>query len=119
MENPSSRLLYDSAPPNWLQAELDTYWVQYGGGDVVEWCEKMKGRMPVIHLKDYMTDGENKPRMCEIGSGNLDFKRILAAAGTGGCQWFAVEQDECPGDPVDSLAQSYAYIAANLAADPE
>jgi len=112
-------MIYEDASPRNLQGEIDTYWVQYGGGDVVRWCEKLKGRMPIIHLKDYMTNGENKHQMCEIGAGNLDFKRIIAAAEAGGCQWFAVEQDECPGDPVDSLAQSYAYIAANLAADPE
>ena len=106
--------IYEATSPGTLQAELDTYWVQYGGGDVVEWCEKMKGRMPIIHLKDYMTNGENRHQMCEIGSGNLNFKRIVAAAEMAGCRWFAVEQDECPGDPVDSLAQSFEYIAENL-----
>ena len=27
-----------------------------------------------------------------------------------GCQWFAVEQDICPGNPFDSLRQSFNYI---------
>ena len=28
-----------------VQFELDTYWVQTGGGNVLEWIEKMRGRM--------------------------------------------------------------------------
>ena len=57
---------------------------------------------------------KNQPVMCEIGSGNLDFRRIVAAAETSGCEWFIVEQDTCPGDPVDSLAKSYDYIVNNI-----
>ena len=32
---------------------LDTYWVQVGGGDPAQWLEKLSGRIPCIHLKDY------------------------------------------------------------------
>jgi len=49
-----------------------------------------------------------------VGSGNLNFKKIIAAAEKSGCKWFIVEQDTCPGDPVDSLAKSFEYIKANL-----
>ena len=97
-----------------LEAELDTYWVQYGGGSIVEWCRKLHGRLPIIHLKDYRTNAENKPELCEIGGGVLNFKDIITAAENAGCKWFAVEQDTCPGDPVDSLAQSFRYIQENL-----
>ena len=106
--------LYEGTSRSRLQAELDTYWVQHGGGDPVAWCERLAGRMPVIHLKDYGIDGQNQPCFREVGSGNLDFKRIIGAAERGGCRWFIVEQDVCPGDPIDSLAQSYRYLAENI-----
>ena len=61
-----------------------------------------------------MTTAENKPNYCEIGAGNLIFAKIIAAADTSGCEWFIVEQDVCPGDPVDSLAQSFRYLTENL-----
>jgi len=107
--------IYAGTTRDALQAELDTYWVHNGGGDVVEWCEKLAGRLPVIHLKDYCTNDQNAPQLCEIGAGNLNFQKIVAAAETAGCKWFIVEQDTCPGDPVDSLEQSFRYIQANLA----
>lgn len=97
-----------------LAAELDTYWIQYGGGDPVAWCAKLAGRLGVIHLKDYVFTTENKPTFGEIGRGTLDFARIIAAAENSGCQWFVVEQDICPGDPFDSLRLSFEYLRQNL-----
>ena len=107
-------LIYDGTSPKFLQGEPDTYWVQYGGGDNLQWCKKLSGRLPIIHLKDYQTTPENQPRWCEIGEGVLDFQQIIPAAEAAGCQWFVVEQDTCPGDPVDSLAKSLRYIRENL-----
>jgi sugar phosphate isomerase/epimerase len=107
-------LIYAGTKPANLQGEPDTYWVQFGGGDPVAWCEKLAGRLPLLHLKDYMVDAQNNVTMCEVGAGNLDFMRIVAAAEESGCQWFIVEQDICPGDPVDSLARSYRYLAENI-----
>lgn len=106
--------IYARTNPRHLQAELDTCWVQYGGGENTDWCARFPGRMPIIHLKDYMTNAENKHQLCEIGAGNLPFKKIIAAAEKSGCQWFAVEQDTCPGDPVDSLEASFRYIQEHL-----
>lgn len=106
--------IYEGTKPANLQGEPDTYWIQFGGGDPVEWCERLSGRLPLLHLKDYMVDASNNVTMCEIGEGNLDFRRIIAAAEKSGCEWFIVEQDTCPGDPVDSLAKSYAWLAENI-----
>ncbi len=98
-----------------LQGEIDTYWVQTGGGDPVAWCEMLKNRLPLLHLKDYAVAANNQPALItEIGNGNLDWTRIIAAAEVSGCRWFIVEQDTCPGDPFASLKTSFDFIAANL-----
>jgi len=106
--------IYRDTNPAYMQGEPDTYWIHYGGGDNVEWCEKLNGRLPLIHLKDYCFTRENNPTFCEIGSGTLNFKRIIAAAEASGCGWFIVEQDTCPGDPFVSIKKSFDYIKANL-----
>jgi sugar phosphate isomerase/epimerase len=102
--------IYETTNPAHLKAELDTYWVQYGGGDPVAWCEKLSGRMTCLHLKDYAFTGEGKPAFAEIGSGNLDWRRILRAAHDSGCRWLIVEQDICPGDPFVSIRKSFEYL---------
>lgn len=99
-----------------LGFELDTYWVQFGGANPTSWCQKVAGRSPLLHLKDYAVNSEDKPVFAEIGQGNLEFSSIIAAAEAGGCEWFIVEQDTCPGDPFDSLQISFDYIKSNLVA---
>lgn len=106
--------IFASTNPASLQAELDTYWVQFGGGDVVHWCQRLAGRLPLLHLKDYQFTSANTPIYSEIGAGNLDFARICAAAEASGCRWFIVEQDSCPGDPFDSIRQSFQFIRDHL-----
>lgn len=107
-------ILYDETDPRYLQGEIDTYWIQTGGADPVAWAKKLKMRLPMIHLKDYMVTNENKTTFSEIGNGNLDFKSIIKAAEGSGCKWFIVEQDTCPGNPFDSLKQSFDFIKKNL-----
>jgi sugar phosphate isomerase/epimerase len=106
--------IFAETDPRYLQGELDTYWVQHGGGDPVAWCAKLPGRLPLLHIKDYIVTNESKVTFAEIGNGNLDFRAIVAAAEKSGCEWFIVEQDTCPGDPFVSIRQSFDYIQANL-----
>lgn len=95
-----------TSPEN-VQFELDTYWVQFGGGDPVAWCHKAAGRLPTLHCKDYGFGTNHTPFFAEVGYGNLDFPAIVDAADAAGCEWFVVEQDTCPGDPFVSLEKSY------------
>ena len=106
--------IYKMTQPANLQAEIDTYWVQFGGADPVDWCKKLSGRLPLLHLKDYAVGPENKVVFAEIGSGNLNFPAIIAAAEASGCKWFIVEQDSCQRDPFDSIRISYEHIKSNL-----
>ena len=107
--------IYEQTDETYLQGEIDTFWIQNGGGNPVTWCEKLKGRLPLLHMKDYRFSPEKKgPDFAEIGYGNLDWKAIIKAAEGSGCQWFIVEQDSTPGDPFDSVKKSFEYIQANL-----
>ncbi|HUL53390.1 MAG TPA: sugar phosphate isomerase/epimerase [Opitutaceae bacterium] len=113
---PVLEYIYDHTDPRHLVAELDTYWVHYGGGDCVEWCQRLRGRLPFIHLKDYAITPERRPVFSEIGSGTLPFRRIIDEAELSGCAWFIVEQDTCPRDPFESLQISFDYLKTHLAA---
>ena len=108
--------LYEQTDATYLQGEIDTYWIQYGGGDPVEWCQKLDDRLPLLHMKDYRMQTNHQPVFAEIGEGNLNWRKIIAAAEASGCGWFIVEQDTCPGDPFESVAKSYRYISAHLCA---
>lgn len=104
-------IIYDETDPRYVQAEIDTYWVQYGGGDPAAWIRRMRDRMPVVHLKD-MTIQDNQPVMAEVGEGNLNWPAILDACREANVEWYAVEQDICQRDPFESLAISYRNLTA-------
>ncbi len=88
---------------------LDTYWVQKAGGDPAQWIEKLAGRLPVIHLKDYAEGAV----MSVIGEGNINFDRVFEKAETSGVKYMLVEQDNCNGeDPFECLTRSYRYLKA-------
>lgn len=106
-------ILYDSADPEFLQGEIDTYWVQHGGADPVDWCRRLKGRMPLVHLKD-MAIVNNQQTMAEIGQGNINFKAVRDACDQSGVTWYMVEQDVCQRPPLESLKLSYEYIRDTL-----
>ena len=96
--------------PDEMSFTLDTYWVQFGGGDVCSYIEKLKGRCECIHLKDLAIVNDEQ-RMASIGSGSMDFEKILKTAKEVGVEYALVEQDNCYGeDPFECLKKSYEYI---------
>jgi len=102
-------LLYMHSDPSVVQAELDTHWVARGGQSPAMWCQKMAGRLPILHLKDFAVV-QDQPVFAEIGEGNLNWLEIFDAAEAAGVEWYAVEQDTCPGCPLESLKISLTNI---------
>jgi sugar phosphate isomerase/epimerase len=106
-------IIYEESDPEYLKAELDTYWIQYGGGNPVAWCKKFPGRMPLLHLKEYGVV-RNEVRMMELGTGSLNWKKIIAAAQNSGVEWYIIEQDVCLIDPFESLKISLSYLLTEV-----
>src|SRR5438552_528648 len=100
----------ESAPGDTLRAELDTYWLQAAGASPATWLRKLKGRVPLVHLKD-MTVVDGRAAQTEVGNGNLDWPEILSACREAGAEWLIVEQDETERDPIESLTVSYRNLA--------
>ncbi len=98
-------VIADITNPKYLCFEIDTYWVQHGGGDPAEWIRKFKNRIHVIHFKD-MVIADGKQAMCEVGEGNLNWPEIIEACKEADVEWYLVEQDTCAGDPFESIATS-------------
>lgn len=103
--------IYEDSDPRYLKAEIDTYWIQHGGGDSAAWIDKLKGRIPLVHLKD-MAVRKGNPIMAEVGEGNMNWKAILEACKRAGVEWYIVEQDTCERDPFESLAISLKNLHA-------
>ena len=95
-------ILFENFAPE-AQFELDTYWVQAGGCNPVDWIRKVNGRMDVGHFKDMAgnIEGGAHQKMVPIGSGNLNWPEIIRACEETGVRFVEIEQDnaveaECP-----------------------
>ena len=101
--------LMEEIPAEVMGFTLDTFWVQAGGGDPAQWLERLSGRVPCIHLKDFAYGR----RMAVVGEGNINFDRVFEKAEAAGTQYMLVEQDDCNGeDPFECLRRSYEYLKA-------
>ena len=74
--------------------------------------------MPLLHLKDkapgtpvMFKESVDRGAFKEVGSGTIDWPAVLRAAASAGVQHYFVEQDQTPGDPVESLRQSFGYLS--------
>lgn len=93
-------LIYETALPENLAAELDVYWAQFGKVDPVALLRKYAGRCPLLHVKDM--DPEPPHTFTELGRGIMDWPAIFKAAKEADVRWYIVEQDVCRGDSLDS-----------------
>ncbi|MGH7143904.1 MAG: sugar phosphate isomerase/epimerase family protein [Planctomycetota bacterium] len=92
-----------------LSMEVDVYWVAHGGANPAKVLEELKGRVPVIHLKDKEVVNR-EPGYAPVGEGNLDWPTILKAGRKAGVKWYCVEQDTCRRDAFDCLRSSFEFL---------
>jgi sugar phosphate isomerase/epimerase len=78
------------------------------GKDPVALFKKNPGRYVMWHVKDM--DKTPKKFFTEVGNGTIDFKRIFAQAKTSGLKYYFIEQDQTPGNPLDSITTSYRNL---------
>ncbi|MBZ2185243.1 MAG: sugar phosphate isomerase/epimerase [Bryobacter sp.] len=96
--------------------EFDIMWSQVGGVPPVEVFAKYQGRIPLVHLKNVTKMApqynERVPREAfqSVGTGVIEIAPVLKAAMAAGAKHFFVEQDQTPGNPLDSLKQSAEYL---------
>lgn len=110
---PALDLLLGALEPKGAQMELDVYWAHKAGYQPTDYLRRYAGRSDLLHTKDVSKDtGEFET----VGKGVLDWNAIFAAAKEAGVKYYVVEQDRCPGDPLESIASSLAFLRESLKA---
>jgi len=106
-------VLFNSTTPEEMFCELDACWVHAAGFDPVAYIGKYEGRLPLLHLKDTKKHSDGSIETVELGAGDIDLPGVIAAAGAAGTQWLIVEQDNCKGSALDSIAISMNWLKDN------
>jgi len=111
-------VLMETADPKLVSLELDVMWAHVAGVDPVTILKKYGARIPLVHLKNVVPGlqpryNENIPRtgFRDLAHGEVDIPAVLAACASAGVKHYFVEQDETPGDPIESLRASFQYLA--------
>lgn len=110
-------MLMESTDREVVGLELDIFWASVAGHNPVALLERYAGRVPLLHLKDKPADqpvlfDQSVPPSAfkEVGAGSIDIAAVLRAAEAAGVRHYIVEQDQTPGDPVESMRQSFEFL---------
>ena len=97
-------LLLEKCNPEWVNFQMDLYWVTKANANALTYFEKYPGRFKAWHVKDMDKEGKFAP----VGTGTIDFKSILAQKEKSGMEFYLVEQDQTFGiDPMEAIKISH------------
>ena len=111
-------ILARETKPEFVTFEMDVFWAFHAGQDPVQLLQKHPHRWAMIHIKDMAKGYEvgiytgNTPPTAKVavGTGKIDYTKILPAAEKAGVQHYFLE-DETP-TPLQSIPASFKYLRA-------
>jgi sugar phosphate isomerase/epimerase len=102
-------LLVDRTDASVVRHQLDTGNAAMAGRDPLEYMQRYGNRYWSFHIKDVARLRATNDT--ELGTGIVDFRRLLAAIDRIDEKHLFVEQETYPGTPLESARRNYAYIS--------
>lgn len=100
--------LVENSNPEYVNFEMDLYWVRKAEAQPVDYFEKYPGRFKLWHVKDMDDEG----RFAPVGNGHIDFKSIVAKASESGMVYYFVEQDQTFNEtPLEAINISHKALS--------
>lgn len=95
----------ENTDPAYVNFQVDLYWVVKAGADPIAYMEKYPGRYKIWHIKDMDDQG----RFAPVGTGTIDFAKILEKKEVSGMEYYIVEQDQTFDDmaPLEAIKISH------------
>jgi sugar phosphate isomerase/epimerase len=109
-------LLLSNTDPELVRFEMDIGWVAAAGVDPMTLLRAHPHRFRLVHIKDLksatVANHAFKMDPADVGSGHLDWKRILPAAYEAGVRYYYVEQEPPFAEPrMDAARADYDYLS--------
>ena len=96
--------LLENCNPEYVNFQMDLFWVTKAGADPLAYFEKYPGRFKIWHVKDMDQEGKFAP----VGKGTIDFASILAQKEKSGMRYYMVEQDRTfTMEPLEAIKVSH------------
>jgi len=105
--------------PEFVSMEMDVLWIIFPGQDPVKLLNQYSGRWKLMHLKDlkkgvatgFLTGKTDVANDVTLGTGQMDWKAIFAAARKNGVAHYFIE-DESPSSQ-EQIPNSLTFLRAN------
>ena len=99
--------------PALVDFELDMYWVVAAGQDIETWLKKYPKRFRLCHVKDRKKGAPltDKDESVVVGTGSINYPKILKTAKKYGMEYYIVEQEKWEGTtPMQAARADAAYM---------
>lgn len=93
--------------------EMDIYWVVTAGQDPEAWLKKYPNRFRLCHVKDRSktAKADEHDASVDLGTGNIDYQKIISTASQNGMKYYIVEQEKYEGTtPLKSAAADAKWL---------
>ncbi|HYM93183.1 MAG TPA: sugar phosphate isomerase/epimerase [Chitinophagaceae bacterium] len=101
----------ENTDPNLVDFEMDIYWVVTAKQDPEAWMKKYSHRFRLCHIKDRAKGATEREAFCDLGTGGIDFPKILKTAKQNGMEYYIVEQEGYPNTtPLKAMAVDAEYM---------
>jgi sugar phosphate isomerase/epimerase len=108
-------VMMQGTDPSLVDFEMDIYWVNAANQDPIAWLKKYPNRFKLCHVKDLAKTANNGHESCVLGTGTIDFKKVLKAGAKYGLETFIVEQEAFTGsNPIDCAGLDAKYMQSNF-----
>jgi len=87
--------IMQNTDPDLVDHEMDIYWVVTGQADPIDFLTRYPNRFRLCHVKDRMKNApaDERGASCNLGTGSIDFAKILPVAKANGMQYYILEQE--------------------------
>ncbi len=106
-------ILLNNTDPALVDFEMDIFWVVAAGQDPETWLKKYPNRFRLCHIKDMNRNpgNDNGKNSVILGTGSIDFKKVLKTARDTGMNYFIVEQEDFEGStPLKAIEANAGYM---------
>jgi len=107
-----------------VRLEADIFWVTYAGQDPVQFMNKYRDGVELLHIKnmanhvstgvftgaDFMPPDMPADNWVPVGKGKIDYKSVFDKGKEIGVKWYILEMDKYDGDVYAAVDSSLAYI---------
>ncbi|RKQ88285.1 sugar phosphate isomerase/epimerase [Solirubrobacter pauli] len=108
-------ILMDNTDPRYVMAEVDAGWATDAPVDVVDLLTRYRTRIEMMHVKDLtnVAPAGRSGQPVQLGTGEIDYGRIFAAAKNSNVKWYHYELDPpnvATFDPIQTAKNSFDAV---------